>query len=74
MAIKEEVMKKVYEVEYINERGNFAIQTFGSKAAALKFAKSKEWIQVNTSNGYIIADNTAFRAMKSLLDETLKIR
>lgn len=67
-------MKKTYEVEYINERGNFAIQTFGSKAAAMKFTKSADWIQVNTSDGDIIADNTAIREMKSLLDEVLKIR
>ncbi len=67
-------MKKTYEVEYINERGNFAIQTFGSKAAALKFTKCKDWIQVNTSDGDIIADNTRILEMKAALDEALKIR
>lgn len=67
-------MKKTYEVEYINERGNFAIQTFGSKAAALKFTKCQDWIQVNTSDGDIIADNTRILEMKAALDEALKIR
>lgn len=67
-------MKKAYEVEYINERGNFAIQTFGSKAAAMKFTRSNDWIQVNTSDGDIIADNTRFLEMKAALDEALKIR
>lgn len=67
-------MKKAYEVEYINERGNFAIQTFGSKAAAMKFTKCNDWIRVNTSDGDIIADNTSFIEMKAALEEACKIR
>lgn len=59
-------MKKTYEVEYINERGNFAIQTFGSKAAAMKFTKSAEWLRVNTSDGDIIADNLVADSQASL--------
>lgn len=72
-------MKKTYEVAYINERGNFAIQTFGSKAAAMKFTRSTDWIRVNTSDGDIIADNliadsTSFIEMKAALEEARKIR
>ena len=72
-------MRKTYEVEYINERGNFAIQTFGSQAAAMKFTKCKDWIRVSTSGGDIIADNliadsTSFSEMKAALEEARKIR
>lgn len=68
-------MKKTYEVAYINERGNFAIQTFGSKAAAMKFTRSTDWIRVNTSDGDIIAeDSTSFIEMKAALEEARKIR
>ena len=67
-------MKKTYEVEYINERGNYAIQVFGSKAAAMKFTKNHKWFMVCTSDGDIIADNSIVIEMQQQLDEVLSIR
>lgn len=67
-------MKKIYEVEYINERGNFAIVSFGTKAAAMKFTKNHKWFTVCTSDGDIIADNSSVIEMQQKLDEVLSIR
>ena len=67
-------MKKTYEVEYINERGNYAVISFGTKSAAMKFTKNHHWFTVCTSDGDIIADNSAVNEMQNRLDEALQIR